>query len=453
MRRLLSVIVVSAVFAASACGGHSGSPTSPSNSSSSSSSMATVTGTVQGASGNALLAASTGAALTGVTVTVVGTSISSGVDAAGRFMLANVPPGNVQLRISGSGTDATVPLNPVQAAQTVDVVLVVSGSSATVDSEVRSGAGEAELEGRIESLPPTMPALIFKAAGKTVKTSSSTQFFQGGVTRAFSDLQIGMRVHVKGTLSGDTLTASLVEIQNTNTSIPVEINGVIDSVTGTASAFQFKIGSRVIHGDGATAFFGDGDKPDSFSSLKDGVRVEVKGDQRDGFVFATRIHVNGPDDNGDDNGQDTSASIHGTLKAIGGSKPNLVLTVDTTTVRTSSSTEVKRRGDVQTLDTLKVGQSLHVVGTRMNDGSLDARLIEIDDDAVGGEFEIEGSLGGLHGTCPTLSFTVNGFAISTSASTTFEGGACSSLKSGNKVDVQGTKQSDGSIAATRVKKE
>jgi hypothetical protein len=92
-----------------------------------------------------------------------------------------------------------------------------------VDSEVRSGTGEAELEGRIESLRPTMPALTFKAAGKTVKTSSSTQFFQGGVTRPFSDLQIGMRVHVKGSLSGDTLTASLVEIQNTNTSIPVEI--------------------------------------------------------------------------------------------------------------------------------------------------------------------------------------------------------------------------------------
>ena len=47
--------------------------------------------------------------------------------------------------------------------------------------------------------------------------------------------------------------------------------------------------------------------------------------------------------------QDSSASIHGTLNALTGSTPNFVLTVGTTTVRTSSSTEVKRRGDVQTL--------------------------------------------------------------------------------------------------------
>jgi hypothetical protein len=127
--------------------------------------------------------------------------------------------------------------------------------------------------------------------------------------------------------------------------------------------------------------------------------------------------------------------------------------VDTTTVRTSSATGVKRRGDVQTLDALKVGQSLHVVGDRQTDASINARLIEIDDDAVGGEFEIEGSLGGLNGTCPSVQFGVNGFSISTSASTTFEGGACSTLKSGDRVQVKGTRLADGSVTATRVKKE
>lgn len=452
MRRFLGLLI-STTLAVTACGGHSGSPTSPSTSSTSSATAATISGTVQGAGASALLAASSAAALSGVTVTVVGTSISAGADAVGRFTLANVPPGAVQLRISGAGVDATVSLNAVQPAQTVDVVLVVSGSSATVDSDVRNGAGQAELEGRIESLPPTTPALTFMAAGRSVKTNASTQFVQGSVTRGFADLQIGMRVHVKGSLSGDTFTASLVEIQNTNTTIPVEVNGVIDTVAGTAASFQFKIGSRMIRGDATTTFFGDGDKPDSFSSLKDGVRVEVKGEQRDGFVFATRIHVNGSDEGDDNDRQDTSASIHGTLKTIAGTKPNLVLTVDTTTVRTSGSTEVKRRGDVQTLDALKTGQSLHVVGDRQSDGSLNARKIEIDDDATGGEFEIEGSLGGLSGACPAIHFGVNGFQISASASTTFDGVSCSALKSGDKVSVKGTRQADGSVAATRIKRQ
>jgi hypothetical protein len=407
---------------------------------------------VQGsATVSSLVSASNGHALTGVTLTVVGTSLSTSVDAAGRFTLVNVPPGEVRLQLTGGGTNAALTLGAVQASQIVDVVVMVSGSSASIDSEVRSGVGEAQLEGRVESLPPTMPALTFKAAGRTVRTDGSTRFVDGSAARTFGDLQIGMRIHVKGSLSGDAFMATLVELQNSTTTIPVEVNGTIDSLAGSATAFQFNIGSRVVKGDAATGFFGDGDKPDSFADLKNGARVEVKGQQRDGFVYATRIHINGTDTTPTPP-QDTSASIHGVLKTIGGAKPALVLLVDTTTVRTSSGTEVKRRGDVQTLDELKVGQSLHVVGDRRPDGSIDARKIEINDDATGGEFTIEGSVGGLKGACPTVSFGVNGFSVTTSSLTVFEGAACSSLKSGDKVTVKGLKQADGSVAATNVKK-
>jgi len=443
--------MVAAALLTVGCGGKSASPTSPSTAGNSGS-AAMITGSVQGAT-SALTAATAGPAITGVTVTVVGTNISSTVDAAGRFALMNVPPGTVQLQLTGGGANATVTIDTVQASQTIDVVVTVAGASASVDSEVRSGAGEAQLEGRVESLPPTTPALTFKAAGRTVKTDASTRFVDGSLTRTFADLRVGMRVHAKGSLSGDTFTATAVELQNSNVSVPVEVNGAIDTVTGSASAFQFKIGSRVIKGDSTTAFVGDGNRPASFASLKDGVRVEVKGEQRDGFIFATRIHVENAEAPDDGDNQEASASIQGKLTAISGTKPNLVLTVGGTTVRTSSSTEVKRRGDVQTLDTIKVGQTLHVVGARQGDGSLDARKIEIDDDADGGEFEIEGSLGGLQGTCPAIRFVVNGFSIVTSGSTTFEGGACSELKSGNKVDIKGLKQSDGSISATRVKRQ
>jgi hypothetical protein len=444
MRRAFGFILATVLIAAG-CGGH-GSPTTPSPSGSSG--AAVITGSVQGAVGG-LTAASSGAALTGVTVSVVGTTISSTVDAGGRFTLTNVPPGTVQLQLTGGGVNATVTLTSIAPSQTVDLVVAVTGTSASVESELRSGAGDAQLEGRVESLPPTMPALTFKAAGRTVKTDGSTRFFDGSQSRTFADLQIGMRVHATGTLAGDTLTAAVVELQNSNTTIPVEVNGVIDTLGGSASDFHFNIGSRLVKGDALTSFFGDGDTPDTFASLKEGSRVEVKGQQKDGYVYATRIHVNGsnPDD-----GQDSSASIHGVLSAIGGSKPNFVLTVGTTTVNTSATTEVKRRGDVQTLDALKLGQSLHVVGVRQSNGSIDARLIEIDDDQTGGEFEIQGALGGLQGTCPAIRFGVNGFAVTTSGATTFEGGACSSLKSGDKVTVNGLRQADGSVAATKVKK-
>ena len=450
MRKGLGLILAGTLLAA-ACGGGNGSPTSPSGSPASAGASATITGTVQGAS-SAMLAASTGAALAGVTVSVVGTSISATADVAGRFTLINVPAGSVQLQLTGGGANATVALSPVAAQQTIDVVLSVSGGTAAIESEVRSGAGEAQLEGRVESLPPTQPALTFKAAGRTVTTNASTRFVDGSQTRSFSDLRIGMRIHAKGSMAGDSFTAAVVELQNSNTSLPVNVNGIIDTLTGTAAAFQFKIGSRLVKGDAQTAFFGDGDTPDSFATLKEGSRVEVKGEQRDDFVYATRIHINGSDDDDDDDdgGQDSSASIHGTLNVIAGGFPNFVLTVGTTTVRTSAGTEVKRKGDVQTLNELKVGMSVHVIGVRQSNGSIDARRIEINDDATGGEFEIEGAAGGVKGTCPSVEFSVNGFSIKTSGATTFEGGACSSLKSGDKVTVKGTRLADGTVAATKV---
>ncbi len=450
MRRGLGLTLVAAMLAG-ACGGGSGAPIAPSTNGTTAGTpagSALITGSVQGATSSALTGASSGAALTGVTVTVAGTTISSTVDVGGRFTLTNVPAGTVQLQFSGGGANATLTILSVQASQIVDVVVAVSGTTASLESEVRSGTGEAELEGRVESLPPTTPSLTFKAAGRSVKTDSSTRFLDGSQMRAFADLKLGMRVHAKGSLAGDLFTATLVELQNSNTSIPVEVNGTIDTLAGNASAFSFKIGSRVVKGDALTAFFGDGDKADSFASLKEGSRVEVKGEQRDDFVYATRIHINGTDTDP----QDSSASIQGVLTAIGGSNPSFVLTVAATTVRTSSSTTVKRKGDFQTLDTLRIGQTLHVIGVRQSNGSIDARLIEIDDDATGGEFEIEGSLGGLKGICPALRFGVNGYSIITSGSTTFEGATCGALKDGDKVTVKGLKQADGSVAATTVKK-
>lgn len=443
-------------LAAAGCGGSSPSPVSPSAPGTSvpspTASTAVISGTVQG--GTSSLAGATGShAITGLTVTVVGTSLSAAPDATGRFAIGGVPPGDIQLRFTSAGVDSTVPVSQVQPSQSITLVVVVTGTAAAIESETRTGSGQDELEGRVESLPPTTAAATFVAAGRTVKTDGSTRFEQGSATRTFAALAIGQRVHVKGQASGTTLVASIVQIQNTNTDIPVEINGVIDTVTGTASAFQFKIGSRVVKGDAATTFFGDGSATVTFAALREGVRVEVKGSQRDGYIYATRIHINGTDDTDDDDDtQDTSASIQGPLTAMSGTKPALVLTVGSTTVRTTSATEVKRRGDVQTLDTLAIGQTLHVVGTRESNGSITARKIEIDDDAPGGEFEIEGAMGGLSGTCPVISFGVNGFQVRTTASTTFEDGTCASLKSGTKVQVKGTRGSGGVVTATRVKK-
>lgn len=447
-----TVAVLAAALLITACGG-SKSPIAPSSSNSASNgTTAVVSGSVR--SGSPLLAATTGGAISGLVVTVAGTAISSGVDAAGRFTLTGVPAGDVRLTFTGAGVNATLQLSQVQPAQTVSLSINVEGASVVVEAEVRSTSSEEQLEGRVESLPPVMDADSLKVGGRTVKVQPATRIEQGGAVRTFDALQIGMRVHVTGMPSGGDVLASVIRIQNTNTWIPVQVNGIIDSFSGSAALFQFKVGSRLVKGDDLSVFFGPGSS--TFAALKDGVRVEVKGQQRDGYVYAERIHVNVGDDEeedeDEDGGQDSSASIEGSLSAIGGTRPALLLTVGGTTVRTSASTEVQRRGDTQSLEALQIGQALHVVGTRQADGSLNARRIQIKDDEAGGEFEIEGSVGGLKGTCPVVSFGVNGFDVRTDGSTVFNGAGCGDLRSGHKVLVKGARQADGSVLAKSVKR-
>ena len=166
-------------------------------------------------------------------------------------------------------------------------------------------------------------------------------------------------------------------------------------------------------------------------------------------MFAVRIHINGPTT--PEPPQDDSASVEGTLNTLTGAPPALILTIGTTTVTTTDATVVQRRGDVQTLAALAIGQTVHAVGTRQAGGSIKAQKLQIKDDTAGAAFVIEGSVGGLKGACPTFSFGVNGYSIATTAATGFvPTTACADLKSGTKVQVEGTRQADGSVKADKV---
>ena len=190
-------------------------------------------------------------------------------------------------------------------------------------------------------------------------------------------------------------------------------------------------------------------------NLMDGRRVEVKGELRDGFVYAVRIHINGL--TGTEPPQDDSASVEGVLDELAEGGSGWTLTLLTkfgpVTVTTTADTVVQRRGDVQTLADLAEGQTIHAVGTRM--AGQDHRRAAVADQGrrdLTGAFTIEGSLGGLKGACPSFTFGINGFSITTDAATVWDPvptppDNCLVLKSGMKVAVQGTRQADGSVLA------
>jgi hypothetical protein len=66
--------------------------------------------------------------------------------------------------------------------------------------------------------------------------------------------------------------------------------------------------------------------------------------------------------------------------------------------------------------------------------------------------ELNGSVQGLSGKCVNVRFTVAGTVVTTSRDTKFKGGSCADLENGDKVEVKGLKQADGSVAADEVRR-
>ena len=215
-KRLVSVLAVSVLTAA--CGGDftSSLPTGPSGAATG----ATINGIVNGMSSasSAWSTASSNTANTtpaGITVTVVGTAISTTVSGTGTFTLSGVPSGNVQLRFSGPGVEATLTITGVTTEQ-IQIVITLSGSSANVDSMNRTPtAGAAEVEGLISSI--SYGDRSMKVAGIEVKVRNAPILY-GSSQVGLTTLQVGHRVHVKGTREHDYIVATEVILKNATSS-------------------------------------------------------------------------------------------------------------------------------------------------------------------------------------------------------------------------------------------
>jgi hypothetical protein len=59
----------------------------------------------------------------------------------------------------------------------------------------------------------------------------------------------------------------------------------------------------------------------------------------------------------------------------------------------------------------------------------------------------------LSGRCPTLRFTVENTTVTTDGDTKFRGGRCGDLENRDEVEVRGTRLSDGSVAASEVRRD
>jgi hypothetical protein len=134
-----------------------------------------------------------------------------------------------------------------------------------------------------------------KVAGRTVTVGAGTVIRHGETPMTQAQLEVGQRVHVKGTVTGTgataVTTATLILVQNVDTSGKVNLQGTVSGLTGTASAFEFVVDGRTVKGTAATTFKG-GQSP-SFTGLANGGKVHVQGSQQNGFVQAESVTLQG----------------------------------------------------------------------------------------------------------------------------------------------------------------
>jgi hypothetical protein len=295
-----AVFAVVGLIAAS-CGGNAAlSSVGPSSASSGASITGIVRGTAVTPTPSRTLSEATFTTLdskSGVTISVVGTGISTNADNQGQFTLDNVPTGNVVLNFSAPNSNATVTLQGVGAGDRVQITVTVNGNNAHIDSEHHNNG---EISARITSIDSGNSS--FQAGNLTIKTTSSTVIRHGSKTVAFSDLKIGDHVQVRGTRSGSTVTASEIKVEqagqggdadddddNEDNDHGADLEGRVSNL-GNASCpgITFMIGNTKVTADQNTTY----GKGTSCSAIKNDLKVDVKGTkQNDGSVLASRISL------------------------------------------------------------------------------------------------------------------------------------------------------------------
>ena len=171
------------------------------------------------------------------------------------------------------------------------------------------------------------------------------------------------------------------------------------------------------------------------------------------------------------------ASITSSSEAVAMASKPATKPVTVTVVGTSISTTIDGSGRFQ-LNDVPVGDvQLKFVGTGL-DATLTVKGVEAgdvidlrvrltdssvrieaerrerrrgdDDKPRDADDKLKGTVAALSGTCPTITFTVSGIIVKTSSDTRFEDGWCAGVRNNERVEIQGRRQTDGSIQADRI---
>lgn len=163
-------------------------------------------------------------------------------------------------------------------------------------------------------------------------------------------------------------------------------------------------------------------------------------------------------DKGKEGDHDNGVEANGRITSI--TAATRILVIGTQQVSVPATATIRHGSQVLTFADLKVGDHVEVKGAFTTTTGLVASEVKVEgegddhDDAEDGdlnEAEVSGAVSARGGTCPAaLTFSVGTTKVTTTATTVFRRTTCEAVVNAAVVEVKGTRQTDGSIVATRV---
>lgn len=237
----------------------------------------------------------------------------------------------------------------------------------------------------------------------------------------------------------------------------VQVSGKIASINTPARSVQVNATTVLVP---ATATLASTAGQVEFKDLQVEMQIQVEGTAQGNVVTAEHVqvddHGNGGNSGSGSGNDQNETEFTGSLVSVGGACPNLTLLVAGKSVMTSASTAFLKAA----CTALRGGLTVEVSGMTQSDGSVSATRVQVDDDGAvvnepepgdQQETEFKGSVSSVGGACPSLSLMVAGRAVTSNASTAFQGGACGDISRGVTLEVKGMAAKDGSVAASRLK--
>ncbi len=232
-----------------------------------------------------------------------------------------------------------------------------------------------QYEGTLKTVGTSSIVLTDEHLGDvTILVDSLTVITQGDKPLTLADLKSGEQVHVQALPKGTDKVAVRIIVQDTETEpgddqgTTMTANGTVIAVgTGQITVHTEDHGDVVVMIDSSTIIRREGQTLTA-ADIKVGDQVNAMGTKVDDHTLkAKQIEVRGIDQN---------QEVHGTVTKVGTSS----ITVAGVTINVDSSTVIKKKGMKIQLSDIKVGDQVEAEGTRVDENTLLARQINVEDD-------------------------------------------------------------------------